>query len=79
MALFQSRFTFGPFVIEGAVPGAFFGLSSKQNTDQMFTFSQPVVEINGQERTDFKFSYVLAQRTHPRGWEDFETPISPCA
>ncbi|HMN59247.1 MAG TPA: alpha-galactosidase, partial [Anaerolinea sp.] len=72
MALFQSRFTFGPFVIEGAVPGAFFGLSSKQNTDQMFTFSQPVVEINGQERTDFKFSYVLGQRTHPRGWEDFE-------
>ena len=67
-----TRYTFGSLIIHSYVSGAFIALANRKDPDHLYTFSQPVIEIDGKPRTNFIFSYVLGQRTHPRGWEDFE-------
>jgi alpha-galactosidase len=70
--LLNTRFSFGSLIIDSYVKGAFIALSHQKAPNHSFTFSQPVIEINGQPRSNFVYTFVVGQRTHRRGWEDFE-------
>ncbi len=68
----NTRFTFGTQIITSYVAGGFITLANRKNPDHVFTFSNPVIEVDGEPRTKFMYTYVLGQRTHQRGWEDLE-------
>ena len=69
--LTQTLFNFGSIQILSYVPGAFITMCERKRPDQVFTFSSPSLEVNGEERTRFIFNQMAGQRTIA-GWEDLE-------
>ena len=64
-------YNFGGIQILSYVPGAFISMSSRKRPDQVYTFSSPSLEVNGEVRPRFLFYQMVGQRTIG-GWEDLE-------